>query len=83
VNAWLLAAIVLLVGLCPCGLVLARAPYADALVALELAGTIGVLVLLLLAEGLERPSYFVLPLVLAPFSAAGALVFAHHLGVRE
>lgn len=78
-NAWTLAAAVLLVALVPLGVVLLRAPLADALVALELAGTIGVLALLLLAEGFSRPSYFVVPLTLAPLSAVGAVLFARFL----
>lgn len=78
-NVWLVAATILLTGTIPCALVVLRAPEVDALVGLELCGTVVVLVLVLLAEGFERPSYFVLPLVLAALSFAGALVFARYL----
>jgi multicomponent Na+:H+ antiporter subunit F len=81
-NPWALAAIVLLAALVPCGLVIVKAPRADALVALELAGTLVVLVLVLLAEAFARPSYFVLPLTLAPLTTVGGLLFARFLHLR-
>lgn len=74
-NVWLLAATVLLVGLVPCGVVCLRSPRVDAVIALELAGTITTLDLLLLAEGFDRPSYFELPLVFAVLAFVGSLVF--------
>ena len=82
-TAFLLAAAVLLAGLVPCGFVLLRGSATEALVALELAGTLAVLALLLLSEGFGRPAYFVLPLLLAPLSVVGALVFTHFLAARE
>ena len=42
----------------------------------------GVLVLLLLAEGFHRSSYFELPVVLAALSFVGTLVFIRFLGER-
>lgn len=65
----------LLVGLVPCGVVCLRAPRVDAVIALELAGTITTLDLLLLAEGFDRPSYFELPLTFAVLAFVGSLVF--------
>jgi multicomponent Na+:H+ antiporter subunit F len=53
-----------------------------ALVGLELAGTLVTVVLVLLAEGFHRSSYFVLPLVLGGLSFVGALVFIRFLGDR-
>jgi multisubunit Na+/H+ antiporter MnhF subunit len=79
VNAWLVAATALLVGLLPCLVVCLRAPIMDAVVALEVAGTLVTLVLLVLTEGLERPSYTVLPLVAAALSFAAGLVFVRVL----
>ena len=81
-NVWLIGATALLVGLVPCGWVLLREATLDALVALELAGTIVTVVLVLLAEGFDRSSYFVLPLVLASLSFAGTLVFVRFLADR-
>jgi len=82
VNVWLIAATVLLAGLLPCGWVLLRARIVDALVALELGSTVVTLVLLLLAEGFHRSSYFELPVVLAALSFVGTLVFIRFLGER-
>jgi multisubunit Na+/H+ antiporter MnhF subunit len=80
VNVWLAAATVLLAGLVPCGWVLLRARVLDGLVALELASTLVTVVLVLLAEGFHRSSYFPLPLVLAGIGFVGALVFVRFLG---
>jgi multisubunit Na+/H+ antiporter MnhF subunit len=82
VNAWLVAATVLLLGLVPCGWVLLRGRLDDALVAVELVSTLVTLVLLLLAEGFHRSSYFELSLVLAALSFVGALIFVRFIGDR-
>jgi len=79
VNAWLIAATVLLAGLVPCGIVLLRGTIVEALVALQMAGILQTLVLLLLAEGFHRPPFFDLALVLALLSLAAGLVFARML----
>jgi multisubunit Na+/H+ antiporter MnhF subunit len=81
-NVWLSAATILLVALVPCGWVLLRARLTEALVALELASTLITVILVLLAEGFHRSSYFVVPLVLAGLSFVGALVFIRFLGGR-
>lgn len=81
-NVWLVAATVLLGGLIPCGWVLLRGRLLDALVALELVSTLVTVVLLLLAEGFHRSSYFTVPLVLAAVSFVGALIFVRFLGDR-
>jgi multicomponent Na+:H+ antiporter subunit F len=82
-SPWTAAAVVLLVALVPLGYLLLRAPLADALVALELAGTMVVLVLILLAQAFSRPSYYVVPLTLAPLSLLGGVVFARFLPMRR
>jgi multisubunit Na+/H+ antiporter MnhF subunit len=82
VNVWLVAATALLGGLLPCGWVLMRGRPSEALVALELASTVLTVVLLLLAEGFHRSSYFTLPLVLAALGFVGSLVFVRFLGGR-
>ncbi len=81
-NVWLVAATVLLVGLIPCGWVLLRGQVLDALVALQLTSTLATVVLVLLAEGFHRSSYFTVPLLLAALSFVGALVFVRFLGER-
>lgn len=81
-NVWLVAATVLLLGLVPCAWVLLRAGIEDALVAVELAATLVTVVLLLLAEGFHRSSYFELALVLAALSFVGSLLFVRFLGDR-
>jgi multisubunit Na+/H+ antiporter MnhF subunit len=82
VNVWLIAATALLAGLLPCGWVLLRGRRTDALVALELAGTVVTVVLVLLAEGFHRSSYFTVPLLLSALSFVGSLVFIRFLGDR-
>ena len=78
-NAWLIAATVLLSGLGPCLWVAMRGTIVGALVALELASTITTLVLLLVAQGLRRDPFADLALVSAVLSFAGALTFARFL----
>jgi multisubunit Na+/H+ antiporter MnhF subunit len=82
VNVWLIGATALLAGLIPCGWVLLRGRRTDALVALELGSTIVTVVLVLLAQGFHRSSYFTLPLVLAALSFVGTLAFIRFLGDR-
>jgi multicomponent Na+:H+ antiporter subunit F len=79
VNAWLVAATALMLGLLPCLWVCIRYDPVDALVALELASTITTLVLLLLAQGYRRDPFMDLALVSALLSFAGALTFARFL----
>jgi multicomponent Na+:H+ antiporter subunit F len=79
VNAWLVAATVLLAGLLPCLWVAMRSTIVSALAGLELASTITTLVLLLIAQGLRRDPFMDLALVSAVLSFAGALVFARFL----
>jgi multisubunit Na+/H+ antiporter MnhF subunit len=79
VNVWLVTATVLLAAVAPCLLVALRAPIVDALVAIELAGVLGTLALVLLAEGFRRSSYWVLPLTAAVVTIVGGLVYARFL----
>jgi len=83
VNVWLIGATVLLAGLVPCGWVVARGRELDGVVALELASTLVTIVLLLLAEGFHRSSYFTVPVVLAALSFVGTLIFVRLLGDRR
>ena len=78
-NAWLLAATALLLGLATCGFVVARKGILDRLVALELASSLAVLTLMLLAQGLGRPTFYDLALTLAVLSFSASLGFARML----
>lgn len=79
-NVWLLAAIVLLAQAGVCGAVCVRVKSRlEALVAMECAGVLGSMCLLMLAQGYERSIYFELPLVLAVLSFIGALVFVRFM----
>jgi multisubunit Na+/H+ antiporter MnhF subunit len=80
VNVWLWGATALLAGLAPCGWIAMRETRMDALVALELAGTVTTLALVLLAEGFHRASYYTVPIALAFLSFVGALLLARFLG---
>jgi multisubunit Na+/H+ antiporter MnhF subunit len=80
VNAFTIAATILLFGFLPLGLVASRARAIDGVVALELAGTVATLVLLCLAEGLHRSYLYTVPVVAALMSWIGGLVFARFLG---
>ncbi len=78
-NGWLVAALVLLPGFVACGVVLWRATMLDAVVALNLAGVLASLELVLLAEGFNRPLFYELALVLALLAGVGGLVFLRFL----
>ena len=79
-NVWLWGATALLVGIVPCGWIAIRASRADALGALELAGTVSTLTLVLLSEGFDRASYMTVPIALAFLSLVGSLLIARFLG---
>ena len=79
-NAFTIAASALLVGFLPLAIVALRTRPIDGVVALQLAGTVGTLVLLCLAEGLHRSFLYTLPVVSALMSWTGGLVFVRFLG---
>lgn len=81
-NIWFVGATILLIALVLCGVVLLRGEMLQALVALELAGTIVAVVLLLIAEGFHRNSYYTLPLVLAFTNFVGVLIFIRFVAGR-
>ena len=78
-NVWLWSATALLLGLVPCGWLAVCATRVDALVALQTGGTITTLVLVLLAEGFSRASYFSVALALPFLSFTGTLLIARFL----
>ena len=79
-NVWLWGATALLLGFVPCGWIALRESRMDALVALELAGTVATLTLVLLVQGFNRASYYSVPIALAFLSFVGALLIARFLG---
>ena len=78
-NAYLLAAAILVAGIAPLLLFAVRASAPDSLVALNVGGTIATLVLLLLAEGTHRQPFFDLAIVSAVLSFAGSLAYARFI----
>jgi multisubunit Na+/H+ antiporter MnhF subunit len=80
VNAFTVAATALLCGYLPLGYVVARRRPIDGLLALELTGTIGVLVLLCFAEGFHRSFVDTVAIMAALVSWLGGMVFARFLG---
>ena len=78
-NEWQIAATVLIAALLPCGWVCLRRSFAEGVVAVQLAGTVASLALLVLAVGEGRQPFADLALVLAALSFAGALVFLRFL----
>ena len=81
-NVWLWGATALMLGFLPCGWVALRASRVDALVALQTAGTLTTLVLVLLSEGFNRASYMGLALVLPFAGFVGSLFVARMLARR-
>jgi multicomponent Na+:H+ antiporter subunit F len=78
-TGWLIAGAVLLAGAFPLLWVCLRGSILEALVAVELAGTITTLVLLVIAEGTHRQPFFDLAVVSALLSFGGGLAFARFL----
>ena len=78
-NEWQIAAAVLIAALVPCGWLCLRRSFAEGLVALQLAGILASLTVLLLAEAEGREPFADLALILAVLSFAGTLLFARFL----
>jgi multisubunit Na+/H+ antiporter MnhF subunit len=79
-NAFELAATILLVGLVPLGIVCARAGVADGVAALQLGGSVVVTILICLSEAAHRTTYFDVPVIAAVAVWISGLVFARFLG---
>ena len=75
-NAFGIAAVALLFGFLPLGVVSLSEREIDGVVALQLAGSLTTLILICLAESFHRSSYFNLPIVSAALTWVGALLFA-------
>ncbi|WP_225830047.1 monovalent cation/H+ antiporter complex subunit F [Streptomyces sp. NK08204] len=79
-NAWLIGALALLAGgLPPAALLSVRGEAVERLIGVEIGSTVAVLFLLLLIQGLQQPSYLIVPLVMVLLSFAGTLVFTRLL----
>jgi multisubunit Na+/H+ antiporter MnhF subunit len=76
---WLIAAAGLMLCLIPCGIAVVRGAPAERLVAVQLAGIVTTLVLVLMAQGTHRASFADLAIVLALLSFGGGLTFARFL----
>jgi hypothetical protein len=74
-----LAAITMLAGIIPCGIVLCRGTLMEAMVAYETISSIIVIVLALLAQGFQRPAEFEFPVLLAVLMLGSGLVFLRAL----
>jgi multisubunit Na+/H+ antiporter MnhF subunit len=79
-NAFLIAATVLIAALGPLLAAASLRRPIDGLVALEAAGAVAVLALLCLSAGLGQSILFVLPVIGVVVSWIGGLVFARFLG---
>lgn len=78
-NAFVIAAIAMLVAVIPCGIVMVRGKVMEAVVAYEAIGSVIIIVLVLLAEGFDRSGEFELPVLLAMLIVGGGLVFVRFL----
>ena len=76
-------AVLLVGGLGPALLLSARGAPIDRLVGLELVSSIAVVLMLVIAQITDQSYYLAAPLVLAPLSFAGTLVFTRLLGRRS
>jgi multiple resistance and pH regulation protein F (MrpF/PhaF) len=74
-----LAAIAMLAGVIPCGIVLCRGTLMEAVVAYETISSIMVIVLALLAQSFQRPAEFEFPVLLAVLMLGSGLVFIRAL----
>jgi multisubunit Na+/H+ antiporter MnhF subunit len=78
-NEWEIAAAALGGGVLVCGGVCVGAGIADAVVALEVAGTLMTTIMMLLSEGLQRQPFVDLAVTLGVLSLVGALVIVRML----
>ena len=77
--AFVAAAIAMLVGIIPAGIVLSRGNLMAAVVAYEFITSVMVMVLALLAQGFQRSGLFELAVLLAVLMFGGGLVFVRAL----
>ncbi|HET6879023.1 MAG TPA: monovalent cation/H+ antiporter complex subunit F [Pirellulales bacterium] len=78
-NLWLAASLALVVALVPCAAIVLRGSPVNRLVAINMAGTITSLTLLLLALGRSQPSFCDLALASAILNLPAGLVFTRFM----
>jgi multicomponent Na+:H+ antiporter subunit F len=78
-NGWYIAALGLLVALVPCFIVCMKGDPLNRLVGLEMASTVSILLLVVLAQALQRDFLYDLALAQALLSFGAGFVFAHFL----
>ena len=78
-NGFVIAAIAMLIGVVPCGIVVCRGEVMEGVVAYEAISSIVVMVLVLLAEGFGRSGEFELPVLLAVLMFGSGLVFVRFM----
>ncbi len=78
-NAFVIAAVAMLIGVVPCGIVVWRGTVMEAVVGYQAISSIVVMVLVLLAVGFGRLGEMELPIVLAVLLFGSGLVFVHAL----
>ncbi len=77
------AGVLLLAGVAPAAALASRGTTEDRLIGLELVSSATVLFMLVLTQAIGQSFYLSVPLVLAPLSFAGTLVFTRLLGRRD
>jgi multisubunit Na+/H+ antiporter MnhF subunit len=78
-NAFVVAAIAMLIALIPCGIVVVRGDAMSAVVGFEAISSVVVIVLVLLAQGFDRTGEFELPVHVAVLLLGSGLVFVRFL----
>ncbi len=79
-SAWVLGAVILLIGaVLPAGWLASRGGALDRLVGVEMGSAAVTLELILFSQAVGQPSYLIVPLVLALVSFAGTLVYTRLL----
>lgn len=76
-NAWLWSALLIALAILPCIWVMLFGSNMEALIALQCASTISLLVLLLLGEGLNRRCFIDISILLVLLGYPAGLLFAH------
>jgi multisubunit Na+/H+ antiporter MnhF subunit len=79
VSGFVVAAIIMLAGVVPCGIVVWRGTAMEAVAGYEAISSIVIMVLVLLAVGFGRSGELELPILLAVLLFGSGLVFVHAL----
>lgn len=78
-TGFVIAAIAMLLGLIPCGIVILRGKLAEAVVAYQVVSAVAVMVLILLCQAFHRSDEFELAVILGVLFPGSGLVFARAL----